>query len=233
MRKAWLGAAVVGCALSIGPLTPLQAADHIDAPATTADPTADITDLYAWMSSDASKLNLILDVTPFAGANPQFSDAVTYVFHVNSSAGYGMAQTETQVICQFYDVSKIECWAGSEYVEGDPSAEAGITSSSGKMKVFAGPRNDPFFMEFTGFTETVKAVIAASPLPADANGCPTLDSTTGAALRSQLMSGMSGAAASDTFAGENVLSIVVQIDKDVVNSGGSVLSVWASTHAAN
>ena len=37
----------------------------------------------------------------------------------------------------------------------------------------------------------------------------------------------------DTFAGANVLSLVVQVDKDLVTAGGPLLSVWASTHIAD
>ncbi|MEZ4222042.1 MAG: DUF4331 family protein [Polyangiaceae bacterium] len=211
----------------------LFAADHLDGPAAKAEPTADITDLYAWMESDTSKVNLILDVSPMAGAGAKFSNAVVYVFHVNSSAGYGMAQTETKVTCQFYDADHIECWAGDEYVTGDPSSEAGITSDGGKMKVFAGMRNDPFFFEFVGFTETVKAVKAAAPsLKFDSDGCPAVDAATSAVLVKQLQSGANGAAASDTFATTNVLSIVVQIDKSILTKGGPLLGVWASTHKA-
>ena len=211
--------------------TALWAADHIDSPATIAEPAADITDLYAWMSSDASKVNLVMDIFPFAGDSAEFSTAVTYVFHVNSSAGYGMAQTETQVICQFYDVGKIECWAGDEYVEGDASNPNGITSDGGKMRVFAGLRNDPFFMEFDGFTETVKAVEAAAPgLTFDAEGCPQLDAATSNALVAQLQHGKNGAAASDSFAGANVLALTIQIDKSMLTGGGPLLGVWASTH---
>lgn len=210
------------------------AADHIDSPKAVDEPSADINDLYAWMNDDATKLNLVLDVMPFAEEGAQFSDATQYVFHVNSSEGYGMAQTETQILCQFYAAGMIECWAGDEYVTGDPSATAGITSESGMLRVFAGLRNDPFFFELDGFRETVKAVVAAAPdLTFDDDGCPDVDDATSATLVGQLMSGVDGAAASDTFAGANVLSIVVQIDKTLVTGGGPMLGVWASTHRAN
>jgi hypothetical protein len=122
---------------------------------------------------------------------------------------------------------------GNDYVAGDPSAEAGIMSDSGAIKVFAGLRDDPFFMEFTGFTETVAAVVAAEGLTADTEGCPDLPEETRSALVTQLMTGKDGAEPSDTFAGSNVLSLVVQVDKTLVNDGGAVLGVWASTHAAN
>ncbi len=215
----------------------LWAADHTDGPAAVADPSADIGDLYAWMNNDASKLNLITTVNPMAGASTKFSTATIYRFHVNSAAGYGMTQTETNVTCKFYDDTNIECWAGDEYAVGDPSAEAGLDSDGGKMKVFAGQRNDPFFFEFAGFgkaVDTVKAA-AAGGIMFDADGCPAVDGPTSTALQN-LLAGKeadgTGGPAVDAFAGTNVLALVVQIDKDVVNSGGDVLSVWASTHKA-
>lgn len=207
------------------------AADHIDSPSAVSEPAADITDLFAWMTTDASKINLVLDVTPFAGADSKFSDAVQYIFHVSSSAGYGMAQTETQILCQFDAAGAAECWAGDDYVKGDASAEAGLMSVKGGIKVFSGLRNDPFFMEFAGFTETVKAVVAAAPsLDFDAEGCPAVDAATSGVLVGQLQSGADAAAASNTFAGANVLSLVLQVDKALVTPGGPVVSVWASTH---
>ncbi|MEZ4272272.1 MAG: DUF4331 family protein [Myxococcota bacterium] len=210
------------------------AADHIDSPAVVAEPTADITDIYAWMSPDAEKLNLIMNVNPFAGSGATFSDAVQYVFHINSSATYGAQQTEEQVICTFSGNTHIECWAGDSYVSGDPSNTGGLANKDGSLRVFAGLRDDPFFMEFTGFTQTVAAVVDAAPsLSFDPNGCPELSSDVGAALRTQLASGASGSAATDTFAGSNVLSLVIQLDKSVVTSGGGLLGVWGSTHRSN
>lgn len=209
------------------------AADHLDSPAASAEPAADITDVYAWMTSDAERVNLVLNVAPDAGDSMSFPTSTVYAFHVNSSEGYGMAQTETLVRCKFYDENAIECWAGDEYVVGDPSNPAGITSESGALRVFAGLRNDPFYFELVGFNETVAAVrAAAGSLTFDEDGCPALDEPTSTALVTQLQRGMAGAPASNTFEGQNVLSLVVQLDKDVVTPGGDVLGVWASTHAA-
>jgi hypothetical protein len=137
------------------------------------------------------------------------------------------------VLCQFYAEDMLECWVGDEYINGNPSDTKGLMSKSGKLKVFAGLRDDPFFFELTGFQETVKAVVAAAPdLEFDEQMCPLLPPETSAALVKQLQSGAKGVAASDTFAGANVLSLVVQIDKSLVNAGGPLLSAWASTHAA-
>ncbi len=225
---------VVVAAMASALVVQVRAADHIDSPAAVSDPTADITDLYAWMSPDTQNLNLIMNVNPFAGSDAAFSDAVQYVFHVNSSSAYGEAQTETQVICQFFDVDMIECWAGDSYVIGDPSDTDGITSDDDALRVFAGRRDDPFFMEFEGFTATVDIVVgAAGDLTFDEEGCPNVDEDTSAVLVDQLQSGAMGEPASDTFAGSNVLSLIVQIDVDKVNAGGGLLGVWASTHRDN
>src|SRR5262245_59039459 len=67
----------LGIALALGLPIAAFAADHQDSPtAMTNEPTADITDLYAWMTSDATKLNLVAAVDSDAGEEATFSDAV-------------------------------------------------------------------------------------------------------------------------------------------------------------
>jgi len=238
-KKRILLSCVLVVALPLVAMTAANAADHIDSPAAVAEPTADITDLFAWMDDGAQNVNLVLDVNPFADGAAAFSPAVQYVFHVNSGDSFTTTDTEAQVICQFADATNIGCWVVGpdgmvlDYVSGDPSSTAGLTSESGMTRIYAGLRDDPFFMEFTGFTETVGIVVGAAPsLTFDGAGCPDVDEATSAVLVGQLQSGADGAAASDTFAGSNVLSLVVQVDEALVNTGGDVLGIWASTHAA-
>jgi hypothetical protein len=226
---------IVGVALLSAVPFIANAADHIDSPSATAEPGADITDVYAWMSGDASKVNMVLDVHHMASADSAFSPAVQYALHINSAAAFGASESsEARILCQFYTPSAIECWLGDEYLEGDPSDPEGIVSQSGKLRVFAGRRDDPFFFELAGFKETVKTVTSVSSgLTFDAEGCPAVDAETAAALVGQLQSGPDGAAASNSFAGSSVLAIAVQVDKSLVTAGGPVLGVWASTHGAN
>jgi len=232
------GLAIAALSVSI----PALAADHVDSPAAIAEPTADITDVYAWMTHDAEMLNVVVNVAPFAGNAAEFSTATQYAVHIGSSMAYGEESMEHTLVCQFYAADKIECWLGDTYVEGNPSDAEGIMSEDGGLRVFAGLRDDPFFFELNGFKATVESVVEAVPTLVendliDEDGCPMLDPETGAALRAQLMNGAAaegeGGApgASDTFAGQNVLSMVFQIDKELVNSGGDLLSVWTSTHA--
>jgi hypothetical protein len=225
-----IGACVLTTGAAIG--LKLHAADHKDGPAEMADAAADITDVYAWMSTDKTQVNLVMDVYPNAPAGTMFSDATLYVFHLNSAATFGGSATETKIICGFDSTQKISCWVGSgETVTGDASATAGITSASGKTKVFAGLRDDPFFFNLTGFKAVAAAVATAAPtLTFDGTGCPALDATTSSTLVAQLSHGTAGAAAANDFAGQNVQSIVIQVATSLVTPGGKFLGVWASTH---
>jgi hypothetical protein len=217
-RTTWAigaGILIVGGAVGLK----LHAADHKDGPAVTADPAADVTDVYAWMSADKSKVDLVMDVYP-------------NVFHLNSAATFGGTATSTNIICGFDTAQTITCWVGSsEMVTGNAGVTTGITSASGKTKVFAGLRDDPFFFNLTGFQATAAAVAAAAPtLTFDGTGCPALDAATSTALVGQLAHGTAGAAPANDFAGQNIQSIVIEVDTALVTPGGKFLGIWASTN---
>jgi len=210
-----------------------QAADHLDGPSATNDPAADITDLYAWMSSDASKIDLVMNVSPFAGSDATFSDAVQYVFHTTANTVFGGRSNPKDIICTFTTAQAISCWLGTqEYVTGDASTPAGLSSSDNKFKVFAGPRNDPFFFNLHGFHTAVATVQAvAGGLTFDAAGCPAVDPGSSALLVGQLSHDSDGGPAYDNFGGSNVLSLVVEVDKTLLTGGSNdLVSVWASTN---
>src|SRR5262249_25096987 len=118
---------VLLCAAAVGGGV-ARAADHRDGPGVQADPSTDINDVYAWMNSDASKVNLVMTVSPGASTSSKFSDAALYVFHVNALKMFGdSAPNRNLVICKFTTAQKISCWGpGDEYLTGDASATAGL-----------------------------------------------------------------------------------------------------------
>lgn len=71
---------------------------------------------------------------------------------------------------------------------------------------------------------------AASGLTFDEAGCPALDAATSNALVTQLQTDVGGGAATDFFAGMNVLTIAIEIRKSLVTPGGPILGIWGSTH---
>ena len=218
---------------------PVKAADHRDGPAATADPSTDINDVYSWMSADGSKVYMAVTVFPAATTTSKFSNAAYYVLHAASRANFlATAATPVDITCGFDQAQRIQCWVGTDkanYVTGDASAPAGIASKNGKVKVFAGLRDDPFFFNLDGFNATRAAVkAAAGSLMFDANGCPALNMATSTALVTQLRTKAGGTMAAENFFGKlNTLAIVLEIDKTLLNAGGPILSVWAGTHAKN
>lgn len=211
-----------------------QSADHRDGPAVKTDPSTDINDVYTW--NDGANVVLAMTVFPVADANSKFSNAAAYVFHTESAAAFGATSNPLDIICTFDTTQKISCWAGDEYVTGDASAAAGIASTSGKMKVFAGRRADPFFFNLDGFNDTRALVVGAAPSLVDAGafnstGCPNLDQGTSDAILAHLQGRDSGTTdAGDFFQSLNTLAIVISIDKALVTKGGALMTVWASTN---
>ena len=237
-----LGAAALLCSGKMS-----LAADHLDAPATqmAANAMADITDVYAWMSTDGSKVNLVMDVSPADDGTHHFGPSTLYVFHVTSRPGFLMSGTTQNVICKFASDTSVECWVANgsttvDYVTGDPSVATGLANASGKIKMFAGRRSDPFFFNLGGFKTAVMTVEgAAAGITFNPAGCPVIDAATANVLRTQLVTppaaqvGPCMAAQGDCFATFNVNSIVMQIDKTDLNVGSNtLLSVWGSTNMA-
>jgi hypothetical protein len=230
-RIASLAFALPLVAASLAPAA--MAADHADGPATTADPTADITDVYAWVSG--GKTYLVMDIGKNLPAGAKFSNTVKYVFHTVSESAYGATvKTPLNIICTFTVAQVASCWAGDkDYVTGDASKTTGLSSADGKLKVFAGLRADPFFFNLKGFKDVAATVHAAAPhLSFTSGGCPNLDPKTSALLVGQLSTSTpdAGNAAVDNFAGFNVLSIVLELDTPLVAAGGPIVGVWGSTN---
>jgi hypothetical protein len=175
-----------------------------------------------------------MTVTPAAAKTALFSDTAQYVIHTASAAAYPVGGNDNPIICTFSGTTAPQtasCWAGTDdYVTGQADTATGITSKSGKFKVFAGVRADPFFFNLIGFRQTVKDVEAAGVLPTNDAGCPLLPGTTAATLRTQLATNDDGGPPNDFFKTLNTLAIVVQIDKALVAKNGPIVAVWASTN---
>lgn len=217
MRVAWT--IFAACAL-IAPLA-ANASDHGSASVVDG---ADLTDLYAWMTPDGSRLNLVANLTTTSTA-PAFTEVV-YVFHIGSGATLGDQVEETTVQCAFEADRTLHCWAGlDEYAAGDPAVSPdGIDSDSGDLRIWSGYRSDPFYWNQAGFVAAVGQAQTASAA-ADHRGCKRLDPSRTASIASQLTSGGVNA-----LAGNKVVTLAVQVHRSVITRGGSVVAVWASTH---
>ena len=213
--------------------SPALAADHRDgALLQLRGIDGDLTGLYAWTSADGKKLDLVMPWAPDSGPSTRFSDAVQWVFRVASRpAANAPDGAEVVILCTFDVGQKVSCWAGDEYLTGDASGVAGLASPSGRLRVFAGLRNDPFFFNLTGFkAASERAATALKTATRDAAGCPSIDAPTRAEITGLLKTGRGGATPRDDFARQNVLALVVEVDLSLVTRGGPLVAVTASTH---
>jgi hypothetical protein len=235
-KRTWVK---IAGALAVTSLATMAlAADHRDSLVVKADPPSDINDVYTWVAKD--KVVIAMTVFPAAPKEAKFSDKTQYVIHTTSGKAFGEAASKLDIVCTFDAAQMITCKAGEgpglpvmDMVTGDASAEAGIESDSKMIKVFAGPRKDPFYFNLDGFGKTVEIVVGAAPgLMADAAGCPALDAATSMMLVTQLKSDPMGGPAKDFFAPLNGLAIVLELDKSLMTAGGPILSIWGATHAA-
>ena len=195
--------AIVACAASY-----LIAADHIDAPAVTGT-GSDITDVYAFQSpANANNMVFVVNVqgllAPSATAAASFDEEVMIEINIdNSSTKDNM---EDLVIQAAFDNGKVKVYGPAAPIEtgltstllkstpietniSTYGADPSIGESNG-IKVFAGPRDDPFFFDLNQF----KAIIGGTATSFNNPG-------------------------TDAFAGTNVLSLVVEVPKSMLGSG--------------
>ncbi|MEO5730512.1 MAG: DUF4331 family protein [Byssovorax sp.] len=195
---AFTAAGALALALCAGPIF---ASDHQEAPGTQADPAADITDLYVWHDQDRliAAINFNSSM-PAAGQTGGYDASVLYSLHIDTT-GDGVADSRVNV--RFGKNKKGE-WGVK--VEGLPGATAPVIGpvetpidAGGGRKVFAGLRDDPFFIDLEGLGET----LGTSKL--------SIDKTR------------------DAKAGLNVTSIVIEMDLAAVKGNSSKVQVWATT----
>jgi Domain of unknown function (DUF4331) len=201
----------------------IYAADHIDAPATTGAGNtsigSDITDIYAFQSpADNTKMVFVLNtqglMSPATSMTASFPNNVLYELNIDNN-GNNVEDLVIQCLVQngkvrvYGPVAPASTGTTSTIVTSAPYVETAVTaygaasptvgSNAGGMKVFAGPRDDPFFFDLTRFKE----VIAGTQTSFRSPGV-------------------------DAFAGTNVMSIVVEVPKSMLGAAATI-NVWGET----
>jgi hypothetical protein len=205
---------------------PAIAANHLDTPTVIAEPRADIGDLFAWMSPDTRRLNLVMTIV-----GRSFSDRLSYVFHVDSGKRFGATTQTLTIDCHFTSAQAVDCKAGDiDRAAGDASTPAGLESDQRHFKVFAGLRDDPFFNNVRGPRAgyNVAAAALANGTTRDAAGCPQFSAETSQKIRHEWRS-TNGGPGTNFLAGWQSAALVISIDTDVVTRGGKTLAVWGAT----
>ena len=191
---------------------------HISGPRAEAEPIADITDLYAFPSPEhPGRLVLVLNTLPFTPLSAAFSDGLIYRFRLRpltantrqDAAPFAAGGEEIVLDCVF-SAPATGLGADAPEQEGTCVTPAGETVSirvndehggqTHGVRVFAGPRWDPFIMD----APTTLKTIATGKLAFTDPGAIYLD-------------------------GKNVLSLVVEVDRAVLPGGADLFGVVAET----
>lgn len=204
--------------VSFGPYSG-EAADHRDFPTgqLPADLAPDITDIYAFRNpSNSNNLVVALNTNPHLPGSPPsklFSNDVKYQLHVNTNSDLTTDEATVTVTfsgsgsSQKFKVEGLTTTA----LQGDVTPLGTSTPDileSGGVKVFCGPRDDPFFFDLDAF----KTFVSGPYIPAAGyrlTGTPV-----------------------DKFEGANVASIVLEFPINAlagITSTSGTIKVWAST----
>jgi hypothetical protein len=193
----------------------LIAADHIDAPSVQGT-NADITDFYAFQGSDESNLVFVTNLqgllSPMATETASFSENVLTEINIDTDAD-NVEDLVIQAIPRdgkmyiFGPVAPESTGKNSSVIRNQNEMEVEITNYGSQaiiaeqdgMKAFAGPRDDPFFMDFAQYGAIIGGTAPGFNDPG-----------------------------SDTFAGTNVMSLVIEVPKDMIGSTGTI-NTWVET----
>lgn len=193
----------------------LMAADHIDAPAVEGG-SADITDFYAFRGENTSNIVFVANLqglmSPSATGDASFDENTLTEFNIDTD-GDAVEDLVIQAIPRdgkmyFFGPVAPNTTGKSSMIQSDAMqtvvditdyGQSAIVATNGGIRAFAGPRDDPFFMDFAQYG----AIISGNATGFNDPG-------------------------SDTFAGTNVMSIVIEVPKSMIGTSGSI-NTWVET----
>ncbi|MBV9691787.1 MAG: DUF4331 family protein [Ktedonobacteraceae bacterium] len=148
--------------------------DHFSGPRALAGPAGDICDVYAFPSPERpGHLVLAMTVLPGATQDSSFSDAIVYRFRLRplaikedtSSFSFGPPESELVLACSF-EAPRSAAGGATPVQDGWCTAPSGemvrfrVHDEQGGrgngLRVYAGLRSDPFFIDLQAYMESLK-----------------------------------------------------------------------------
>jgi len=220
-------------AVSAGVHFKAQASDHADTPAIAASPGVDLTDVFVFPSpTNANNVVLAMNVHPLIpsgqGGTAAFDPSVLYQFKIDNVGDHkehlviqakflGNGTNQEVHIAGPVKPSRTGTQSvlePTDHVVGQLGTA--FTTSTG-VKVFAGPREDPFFFDLNQFF----TILPDRATPITGTPVANPDQPQAATFRTPGV---------DFLAGLNVLSIVVELPKSqLIGAGSGKIGVWCTT----
>jgi hypothetical protein len=223
-----------GLALAAGATGLLVASDHQDTPEVELNAASDMTDVYAFPAATAGRIVLVLNsrafLSPAQSPSASFDKNLLYQFKIDNNGDavedrvlpvtFSGSGADQQVEVRGPIAPPVAGAMNNEVASVAAAVTGRINTTLGSatgMQVFAGPRDDPFFIDLEQFFRIVpdrKPVTGAlSQLP---------DAPTASAFRP-------AGQAVNYVAGFNVLSIVIELPvADLIAGGQPKLGIWGT-----
>lgn len=210
------------------------ASDHQDSPDVELNAAMDMTDVYAFPSPTAGRMVLVLNsrafLTPAGSPTATFDKNLLYQFKIDNT---GDAREDKVIQVTFTGtgnnqqievrgpmVPPVVGAMNNEVASTAPvitgALRTNLGTSSG-MQVFAGPRDDPFYIDLEQF---FRIIPDRKPVTGPLSQLPSSPSASAFRPAGQ---------AQNYVAGFNVLSIVVELPvADLTQGGNSKIGIWGT-----
>ena len=237
LRRRAVAAALIVTAGGAGAGGLALGSDHQDTPEVELNPRMDMTDVYAFPGASAGRIVLVMNsrafLTPGAtAADASFDPDLLYQFKIDNDgdaredrviqvtfSGTGPGQ---QVEVRGPVAPPVQGAMMNEVADVTPAVSGAIDTplgSSTDLQVFAGPRDDPFFLDLEAFfcilpdRKPVGGPLAASCALAPNPAAPFYFRDPGV----------------NYIAGFNVLSIVIELPSSLLENGApGKLGIWGT-----
>src|SRR6266699_1243544 len=191
-----LATLVVAALGTAGVIKLARGSDHQDTPDAELNPASDMTDVYAFPGSSPDRTVLVLNswafITPAQTANTYFDPNLLYQFKIDNNTD----GVEDKVIQMTGNVNT-------------------VLGAAAGLQVFAGWRDDPFFIDLEQF---FRIIPDRKPVTGPLAQLP--DAPTASAFRNPGI---------DYVKGFNVQSIVIELPTALLTAGGNVkIGVWGT-----
>ena len=211
-----------------------RASDHQDNPLVELNPAMDMTDVYAFPGAAAGRVTLVMDtwafLTPGQTSSASFDPNLLYQFKIDNT-GDAKEDRVLQVVFKGKAPNQTVEVRGplappvvgammNRLADADPivSGPVGqILGSADGVQVFAGPREDPFFIDLEQF---FRILPDRKPSTGQLGQLP--DTATAGSFRAP-------GAAVDFVKGFNVMSIVIELPASQLTAGGNAkIGLWGT-----
>lgn len=225
-----------------------QGSDHVDTAEVELSPTLDLNDVYVFPGSTSDRIVLVMDVASPINALGRdvrgFDPNALYQFNIDTNGDARPDRVLQFIFDQMSDNTQrvnVLGPAAPNFAAGDTSGmlmrlvaspvsqnnpfNANFTTATG-MQVFAGPRNDPFYIDFEQFVQ-----IVPDRRPFTFLNNVHLDNKNPTAFCGSAAPFDTTCQPKDIFAGANTLSIVVEMPESMLGVGAGAdakLGVWAT-----